>query len=84
MNVRDDRECSPLHYAVKISHTRLVGLLLDKGADIQAEDKHGWSVLHYAVRYGDLETTRLLIERGADIDCQERRGWTVRIFIRRT
>ena len=78
VNVRDDRECSPLHYAVKVSQARLVRLLLDKGADIQAEDKHGWSVLHYAVRYGDLETTQLLIERGADIDCQERRGWTVR------
>ena len=77
VNVRDDRECSALHYAVKISHSRLVRLLLDKGADIQAEDKHGWSVLHYAVRYGDLETTQLLIERGADIHCQERRGWTV-------
>ena len=78
VNVRDDRACSPLHYAVKISHARLVGLLLDKGADIQAEDKHGWSVLHYAVRYGDLDTTQTLIERGADIHCQERRGWTVR------
>ena len=50
---------------------------MDKGADLQAKDKHGWSVLHYAVRYGDLETTQLLIERGADIHCQERRGWTV-------
>ena len=81
VNVRDDRECSALHYAVKISHSRLVRLLLDKGADIQAEDKHGWSVLHYAVRYGDLETTQLLIERGADIHCQERRGWTVSYLI---
>ena len=77
VNVRDDRECSPLHYAVKISHARLVRLLLDKGADLQAEDKHGWSVLHYAVRYGDLDTCHQLVERGADIHCREKRGWTV-------
>ena len=80
VNVRDDRECSPLHYAVKISHVRLVQLLLDKGGELQAEDKHGWSVLHYAVRYGDLHTCQLLIERGADIHSQENRGWTVRMM----
>ena len=79
VNVRDDRNCSPLHYAVKVSQERLVRLLLDKGGDLQAEDKHGWSVLHYAVRYGDLDTVQLLLERGADIHSQENRGWTVRV-----
>ena len=27
----------------------MVGLLLDKGANLAAEDKHGWSVLHYGI-----------------------------------
>ena len=77
VNGRDDRECSALHYAVKISHRRLARLLLDKGADLGAEDKHGWSVLHYAVRYGDLEVTQFLIEVGASLQAREKRGWTV-------
>jgi len=77
VNARDDRECTALHYAVKISHLRLTKLLLDKGALVQAEDKHGWSVLHYAVRYGNLEVTQYLIEQGADIHAREKRGWNI-------
>ena len=77
VNGRDDRECSALHYAVKISHLRLTRLLLDKGANLAAEDKHGWSVLHYAVRYGDLTITQFLIEAGASLRAREKRGWTV-------
>ena len=44
------RECTPLHYAAKISNHELVELLLEHGADLSAVDRHGWSVLHYAVR----------------------------------
>jgi len=76
VNRRDDRECTALHYAVKVSHLRMSRLLLDKGADIQAEDKHGWSVLHYAVRYGNVEITEFLIEQGANIHAKEKRGGT--------
>ena len=58
---RDDRECSALHYAIKVSHLNLVLPLLDKDANLAAEDKHGWSVLHYDVRYGDLAITQFPI-----------------------
>lgn len=44
------RECTALHYAAKISNTELIQLLLDRGADIESVDRHGWGVLHYAVR----------------------------------
>jgi len=77
VNVRDDRECTALHYAVKISHMKITKLLLDKGADLQAEDKHGWSILHYAVRYGNEGILEFLLDRGADIHAKEKRGWTV-------
>eukprot|EP00090_Calanus_glacialis_P006188 TRINITY_DN14856_c0_g1_i1.p1 TRINITY_DN14856_c0_g1~~TRINITY_DN14856_c0_g1_i1.p1 ORF type:complete len:604 (+),score=165.54 TRINITY_DN14856_c0_g1_i1:579-2390(+) len=77
VNRRDDRECTALHYAVKISHVGITKLLLDKGADLQAEDKHGWSVLHYAVRYGNETILEFLLNRGADIHAKEKRGWNV-------
>ena len=44
------RDCTPLHYAAKLSKVELARLLLDHGADLGARDRHGWSVLHYAVR----------------------------------
>ena len=52
-------------------------LLLDKGADLHAKDKHGWSILHYAVCYGNEEILEYLLNRGADIHAKEKRGWTV-------
>ena len=76
INLRDDRECTALHYAAKASHCVIAGLLLDKGADMTAQDKHGWSVLHYAVRYGKEDMLEFLIQRGADIHKKEKRGLT--------
>jgi len=77
VNRRDDRGCTALHYAVKISHLGLAALLLDKGGEIGAEDRHGWSALHYAVRYASLDTTAFLLDRGANIHSQEKRGWNL-------
>jgi len=40
VNARDDRQSTPLHKAVKMRcEPRLVGLLLDAGADINARDR---------------------------------------------
>ena len=33
---------------------------MDKGGDLSAKDKHGWSVLQYAVRYATLDTVEFL------------------------
>ena len=40
---------------------------MEKGGQLVANDKHGWSVLQYAVRYASLNTVETLIELGADI-----------------
>ncbi|XP_071118922.1 uncharacterized protein [Haliotis cracherodii] len=40
-------------------------LLLDKGADINATGKHGWSLIHWAICLGSGEDLEKLLERGA-------------------
>ncbi|XP_023325614.1 ankyrin repeat domain-containing protein 42 [Eurytemora carolleeae] len=77
LNLQDERECTPLHYAAKSSNLEMVRLLLENGADLRAADRHGWSVLHYAVRYGRDEMVELLLNKGADVNVKEKRGWNL-------
>jgi len=42
--------------------------LLDKGADINAKDRDGWTPLIKAAAGGFTDLARLLLERGADMD----------------
>jgi len=68
---------SPLHMAVLISNKEIVGLLLDKGADIdiKANDADAGTPLHWAVYSGNREMAELLIERGADFNAENKAGY---------
>lgn len=57
---------TPLHMAAEYSDERLAKLILDKGADIAAEDDRKDTALHLAVPHENTELVRLLLERGAD------------------
>ncbi|KAL9090110.1 MAG: hypothetical protein Q9159_002175 [Coniocarpon cinnabarinum] len=47
-----------------------VDTLLDKGADVNARDRHGETGLYAASAFGDTSMVRLLLERGADVNAQ--------------
>jgi len=47
-------------------------LLIDKGADIEANDGITWNPLHWAVREGHIEIVRLLCDNGADVEACDR------------
>jgi len=51
-------------------------LLLDRGADINAKNKNGWTPLHLAARDGHVYVARLLLERGADAGVRDNKGRT--------
>jgi uncharacterized protein len=46
-------------------HVETVAVLLDAGADINAQDFTGWTALHAAAFNGDYATASLLVQRGA-------------------
>ena len=58
------------------SATESVRLLLDAGADVNAQDQLGRTSLMEVTATGDAETARLLIARGAKVDIIDARGGT--------
>jgi ankyrin repeat protein len=56
-------------FLVAASYPRTVGvlrLLIDRGADIRAQDRAGATALALAVRSADVDVVRFLVERGLD------------------
>ncbi|SPO06474.1 uncharacterized protein DNG_09164 [Cephalotrichum gorgonifer] len=73
-SARDDRGCTPLHYASRDDHVAVYGhdgivqQLLDAGADVSAKEDDGSTPLHYASRHGHEAVVQQLLDAGADED----------------
>ncbi len=65
----------PLHYASGGHHYDIVKLLIDHGANVDAEAS-GYTPLHNAAYRGSLEITKLLIVKGANINASDINGDT--------
>ena len=70
VDVRDDRDRTPLHFA---STVEVVRLLAGSGTDVNTKDEGGLTPLHFAA---GTEVVRMLIASGADPDIADRRGRT--------
>ena len=55
-----------LHIAANDSNVKIARLLLDHGANVNAQTPQQRTPLHFASQRGSLECTRLLIGHGAD------------------
>lgn len=55
----------PLHSAVAAGSVRVVQVLLDAGAELDAKQRGGWTPLHAAAHRGDADLVELLLRRGA-------------------
>ena len=57
-----------------------IKLLIEKGADLNAIDKYGYTALIWACRNNNIEIVKLLIEKGADINAKNFIGYTALIW----
>lgn len=67
---------TPLMMACQQSHSEVVELLLDAGADPHVEDADGNTPLHFTCAAGNYRTTYLLLTAGADPDMPNAREET--------
>ena len=71
---------TPLHLAAFFGHTDAVGLLLERGADIDARSKNtrlrSVTPLHSAAAGHRTEVALLLLDRGANPNAEQPGGWT--------
>ncbi len=70
---------TPLHSATYFGNLEVVQKLIEYGADINAEDRDGWTVLHWASSgsfFKDGSVLRLLLELGADVNARTKKGST--------
>ena len=78
VNVRDIKGGTPLHRESdsKKARSEAGQLLLNRGADIDAQDDYKHTALIYASAWGNAEFARMLLERGAVIDARDNLGRT--------
>jgi len=73
---RFDGASTPLHLASLNGDLDLARMLVERGADVSAQNKYGWTALHFASECGHVDLARMLVERGADVSAQDEDGST--------
>jgi formylglycine-generating enzyme required for sulfatase activity len=67
---------TPLHLAAALNQKAVVGMLIAKGAVLEAQTGSGFTPLHWAAGKDALDASVLLIRLGADVRAQAVRGIT--------
>lgn len=77
-NTRGATGQTPLHWMATLGDAVGTQLLLNAGAQIDAQDREGSTPLHAAVRTRQHQVVRLLVLRGAQLDLKDASGQTAR------
>ena len=70
---------SGLMISSRFSNYIMVKYLVEKGANLDLQDKDGWNALMIASLYSNtdssIDTVKYLVEKGANLDLQDKDGW---------
>lgn len=75
---QDDLGWTPLHHAILEEHSNLlvIKMLVNAGANINAQDHRLRTPLHRAAQYGYIEIVKYLLKVGADPKIKDYSDWT--------
>src|SRR5580658_1692232 len=76
INSKGDDGETPLHLAVANGDTEMIGVLLDKKANINLQDADGYTPLALAAARNKTKVIKLLASRGADLEAQIPGGYS--------
>ncbi|MCX6877442.1 MAG: ankyrin repeat domain-containing protein [Verrucomicrobia bacterium] len=75
LQARDCEGQTALHWAAISGNVEVLGLLISKGAEVDAKDTlNGRTPLHHAVNSADAKTVAILLDKGADITAKDSNG----------
>jgi ankyrin repeat protein len=74
VNLKDQKETTPLMYAAAFGSLDAMKILVEAGADVNATNALAVSPLLWCA--GDLEKVRLLVSKGADVNARSKQGQT--------
>ncbi|KAJ6632621.1 Integrin-linked protein kinase like pat-4 [Pseudolycoriella hygida] len=74
MNQGDDHGFSPLHWCAKEGHTKLVEMLLQRGARVNATNMGDDIPLHLAAAHGHLDIVLMLLRHRSDVNTTNEHG----------
>lgn len=75
---QDDLGWTSLHHAILEERANLsvVTMLVDAGADVNAQDRRLRTPLHRAAQYGHVDIVQYLLKTGANPNSKDESGWT--------
>jgi len=76
VDVRDEREWTPLMVAAFNGNEAVARMLITHGANVHARDVGGYTPLHWAALNGFESVIRLLISKGFERNARSNFGWT--------
>jgi ankyrin repeat protein len=78
LNIFDNHNCCPIHYACYNGSSEKLILLIKRGARVTTKDSDDKTALHYACQndFFSIKVVRALLERGAHVNAVDRDGRT--------
>jgi ankyrin repeat protein len=76
LDVIDGSVDTALHNSIVIGSKKTVKMLLNKGANVNVKNKHGYTPLHLASMRGSIEIVKILLDNGAEVSIRDDAGWT--------